>query len=136
MEKSEPEIPNRGKTTQPASIRDFTTTPLPIPKIFLVVYLLNLRSECLVSYDPHFPGNDGTKKKKKRQFRERLDGVYYAYYGSFQNWRIYAYLKTYALEIYNSKPDKYFACIKTKLKAGFKSHASGPFCGVCVVNGK
>ena len=43
-------------------IRDFTTTPLPIPKIFLVVYLLNLRSECLVSYDPHFPGNDGTNK--------------------------------------------------------------------------
>ena len=35
-------------------LRDFTTTPLPIPKIFLVVYLLNLRSECLVSYDPHF----------------------------------------------------------------------------------
>ena len=42
-------------------IRDFTTTPLPIPKIFLVVYLLKLSSECLVSYDPHFPGNDGTK---------------------------------------------------------------------------
>ena len=41
-------------------IRDFTTTPLPIPKIFLVVYLLKLSSECLVSYDPHFPGNDGT----------------------------------------------------------------------------
>jgi len=43
-------------------IRDFTTTPLPIPKNFLVVYLLNLSSECLVSYDPHFPGNDGTNK--------------------------------------------------------------------------
>ena len=43
-------------------IRDFTTTPLPIPKIFLVVYLLKLSSECLVSYDPHFPGNDGTNK--------------------------------------------------------------------------
>jgi hypothetical protein len=28
------------------------------------VYLLNLRSECLVSYDPHFPGNDGTKNSK------------------------------------------------------------------------
>ena len=42
--------------------RDFTTTPLPIPKNFLVVYLLNLRSESLVSYDPHFPGNDGTNK--------------------------------------------------------------------------
>jgi hypothetical protein len=24
------------------------------------VYLLKLSSECLVSYDPHFPGNDGT----------------------------------------------------------------------------
>jgi hypothetical protein len=35
--------------------------PLPIPKFFLVVYLLKLSSECLVSYDPHFPGNDGTK---------------------------------------------------------------------------
>ena len=35
----------------------------PIPKIFLVVNLLNLRSECLVSYDPHFPGNDGTNKR-------------------------------------------------------------------------
>ena len=48
------------------SIRDFTTTPLPILKIFLVVYLLNLRSECLVSYDPHFPANanDGTNKIK------------------------------------------------------------------------
>ena len=34
--------------------------PLPIPKNFLVVYLLKLSSECLVSYDPHFPGNDGT----------------------------------------------------------------------------
>ena len=45
--------------------RDFTTTPLPIPKIFLVVYLLNLRSECLVSYDPHFPGNDGTNEAQK-----------------------------------------------------------------------
>lgn len=44
--------------------------------------------------------------------------------------------KTHALEIYNSKPDKYFACLKTKLKTGSKSHASGPFCGVCVVNGK
>ena len=63
VEKSEPEIPNRGKTTK-GLIRDFTTTPLPIPKIFLVVYLLNLRSECLVSYDPHFPGNDGTNKSK------------------------------------------------------------------------
>ena len=49
------------KTTK-TLIRDFTTTPLPIPKIFLVVYLLKLSSECLVSYDPHFPGNDGTKK--------------------------------------------------------------------------
>ena len=46
-------------------IRDFTTTPLPIPKIFLVVYLLNLRSECLVSYDPHFPGNDGTNETRE-----------------------------------------------------------------------
>jgi hypothetical protein len=36
-------------------IRDFTTTPLPIPKNFLVVYLLKLSSECLVSYDPHLP---------------------------------------------------------------------------------
>ena len=36
--------------------------PLPIPKIFLVVYLLKLSSECLVSYDPHFPANDGTNK--------------------------------------------------------------------------
>ena len=44
---------------QKGLIRDFTTTPLPIPKIFLVVYLLKLSSECLVSYDPHFPGNDG-----------------------------------------------------------------------------
>ena len=35
--------------------------PLPIPKIFFVVYLLKPSSECLVSYDPHFPGNDGTK---------------------------------------------------------------------------
>ena len=61
VEKSEPEIPNRGKTTK-FLLRDFTTTPLPIPKIFLVVYLLNLRSECLVSYDPHFPGNDGTNE--------------------------------------------------------------------------
>jgi hypothetical protein len=26
------------------------------------VYLLKLSSECLVSYDPHFPGNDGTNK--------------------------------------------------------------------------
>ena len=50
-----------GKRQKPL-IRDFTTTPLPIPKIFLVVYLLKLSSECLVSYDPHFPGNDGTKK--------------------------------------------------------------------------
>ena len=62
VEKSEPEIPNRGKTTK-GLIRDFTTTPLPIPKIFLVVYLLKLSSECLVSYDPHFPGNDGTNYK-------------------------------------------------------------------------
>ena len=45
-------------------IRDFTTTPLPIPKNFLVVYLLKLSSECLVSYDPHFPGNDGTNKSR------------------------------------------------------------------------
>ena len=36
----------------------------PIPNCFLVVYLLKLSSECLVSYDPHFPGNDGTKKGK------------------------------------------------------------------------
>ena len=43
-------------------IRDFTTTPLPIPNIFLVVYLLNLRSECLVSYDPHFPGKSSQVK--------------------------------------------------------------------------
>ena len=43
-------------------IRDFTTTPLPIPKIFFVVYLLKPSSECLVSYDPHFPGNDGTNE--------------------------------------------------------------------------
>ena len=43
-------------------IRDFTTTPPPIPNFFLVVYLLKLSSECLVSYDPHFPGNDGTNK--------------------------------------------------------------------------
>ena len=34
--------------------------PYPIPKIFFVVYLLKPSSECLVSYDPHFPGNDGT----------------------------------------------------------------------------
>ena len=61
VEKSEPEIPNRGGVDKIiADIRDFTTTPLPIPKIFLVVYLLKLSSECLVSYDPHFPGNDGT----------------------------------------------------------------------------
>ena len=38
--------------------------PLPIPKIFLVVYLLKLSSECLVSYDPHFPGNDGTNERR------------------------------------------------------------------------
>ena len=50
----------KGGWTKP-DIRDFTTTPLPIPKIFLVVYLLKLSSECLVSYDPHFPANDGTK---------------------------------------------------------------------------
>ena len=61
-------------------IRDFTTTPLPIPKIFLVVYLLNLRSECLVSYDPHFPGNDGTKEEvltegEKIEKRERERGA-------------------------------------------------------------
>ena len=35
--------------------------PYQFPKFFSV-YLLNLRSECLVSYDPHFPGNDGTNK--------------------------------------------------------------------------
>ena len=52
-------------------IRDFTTTPLPIPKIFLVVYLLKLSSECLVSYDPHFPGNDGTNKGIIKGFEER-----------------------------------------------------------------
>ena len=63
MEKSEPEIPNRvGVDKNVTDIRDFTTTPLPIPKNFLVVYLLKLSSECLVSYDPHFPGNDGTNK--------------------------------------------------------------------------
>ena len=63
VEKSEPEIPNRGGVDKTLTdIRDFTTTPLPIPKFFLVVYLLKLSSECLVSYDPHFPGNDGTKK--------------------------------------------------------------------------
>ena len=45
--------------------RDFTTTPQPIPNFFLVVYLLKLSSECLVSYDPHFPGNDGTKALKR-----------------------------------------------------------------------
>ena len=64
VEKSEPEIPNRGGVDKMTPlILDFTTTPLqvPIPKIFLVVYLLKLSSECLVSYDPHFPGNDGTK---------------------------------------------------------------------------
>ena len=61
VEKSEPEIPNRGKTTK-RDIRDFTTTPPPIPNFFLVVYLLKLSSECLVSYDPHFPGNDGTNQ--------------------------------------------------------------------------
>ena len=38
--------------------------PPPIPKFFLVVYLLKLSSECLVSYDPHFPGNDGTNKSR------------------------------------------------------------------------
>ena len=65
VEKSEPEIPNRGGVDKTLTgIRDFTTTPLPIPKNFLVVYLLNLRSECLVSYDPHFPGNDGTNKHR------------------------------------------------------------------------
>ena len=26
--------------------------------------ILPLSSECLVSYDPHFPGNDGTKEQK------------------------------------------------------------------------
>jgi len=63
VEKSEPEIPNRGGVDKMMTvIRDFTTTPLPIPIFFLVVYLLKLSSECLVSYDPHFPGNDGTKK--------------------------------------------------------------------------
>ena len=46
-------------------IRDFTTTPQPIPNFFLVVYLLKLSSECLVSYDPHFPGNDGTNKQAR-----------------------------------------------------------------------
>ena len=63
-----PNYNNRGGLKSPrdknvTGIRDFTTTPLPIPKIFLVVYLLKLSSECLVSYDPHFPGNDGTNKK-------------------------------------------------------------------------
>ena len=55
-------------------IRDFTTTPLPIPKFFLVVYLLKLSSECLVSYDPHFPANDGTNKQLKytKNLTERL----------------------------------------------------------------
>ena len=60
-----------GKRQKPLIILDFTTTPLPIPKIFLVVYLLNLRSECLVSYDPHFPGNDGTNKCK-----DELNDIY------------------------------------------------------------
>ena len=49
--------------------------PLPIPKIFLVVYLLKLSSECLVSYDPHFPANDGTNKRShqaKPSTRSRL----------------------------------------------------------------
>ena len=45
-------------------IRDFTPPHNLIPKIFFVVYLLKLSSECLVSYDPHFPANDGTNKIK------------------------------------------------------------------------
>ena len=63
MEKSEPfEIPNRGGVDKTLDSRVLLQPHYRIPKIFLVVNLLNLRSECLVSYDPHFPGNDGTKK--------------------------------------------------------------------------
>ena len=65
MEKSEPfEIPNRGKNDKNVLFESLLQPHYPIPKIFLVVNLLNLRSECLVSYDPHFPGNDGTNKLK------------------------------------------------------------------------
>ena len=53
-----------GKNDKKVSFEILQPPPLPIPKIFFVVYLLNLRSECLVSYDPHFPGNDGTKNSK------------------------------------------------------------------------
>ena len=42
----------------------FYNHPPTNSQIFLVVYLLKLSSECLVSYDPHFPGNDGTNKEK------------------------------------------------------------------------
>ena len=66
MENSEPfEIPNRGKNDKNLRSESLLQPHYPIPKIFLVVNLLNLRSECLVSYDPHFPGNDGTKEPRK-----------------------------------------------------------------------
>ena len=42
--------------------RFYNHPPTQYFQIFFVVYLLKLSSECLVSYDPHFPGNDGTKK--------------------------------------------------------------------------
>jgi hypothetical protein len=38
------------------------------------VYLLKLSSECLVSYDPHFPGNDGTKDTKSGIFNIFIKG--------------------------------------------------------------
>ena len=45
-----------------------------------MVYLLKLSSECLVSYDPHFPGNDGTKNEKSDSTcgngNERREKVY------------------------------------------------------------
>ena len=69
MEKSEPEIPNRGKNDKTLRAEILLQPHYRIPKKFLVVNLLNLRSECLVSYDPHFPGNDGTKKCRGNIFR-------------------------------------------------------------------
>ena len=36
---------------------------------------MKLSSECLVSYDPHFPGNDGTNKESGRETREWGRGI-------------------------------------------------------------
>ena len=114
MEKSEPEIPNRGKTTNySCDIRDFTTTPLPIPKIFLVVYLLNLRSECLVSYDPHFPGNDGTNEYEYEPLDELIAtppftrcACYYRYtYGCLARWHCHGIPRyLHVLRVENKAP--------------------------------